>query len=50
MLVRHFAGPRISDFLRITVGSATDLGRLTEALSEILSETAEIGEPEYTPT
>jgi histidinol-phosphate aminotransferase len=50
VLVRHFASPRISDFLRITVGSATDLGRLTQALSEILAETAEIGAPEYIRT
>jgi histidinol-phosphate aminotransferase len=39
VLVRHFAAPRISDFLRITIGSESDLGRLTEALSEILAET-----------
>jgi len=39
VLVRHFAAPRISDFLRITIGSEPDLGRLTEALSEILAET-----------
>jgi histidinol-phosphate aminotransferase len=38
VLVRHFAAPRISDFLRITVGADTDLSRLTEALSEILGE------------
>jgi histidinol-phosphate aminotransferase len=37
VLVRHFAAPRISDFLRITIGSEPDLGRLTEALSEILA-------------
>jgi histidinol-phosphate aminotransferase len=39
VLVRHFAAPRISDFLRITIGSESDLRRLTEALSEILAET-----------
>jgi histidinol-phosphate aminotransferase len=39
VLVRHFAAPRISDFLRITIGSESDLGRLTEALGEILAET-----------
>jgi histidinol-phosphate aminotransferase len=38
VLVRHFAAPRISDFLRITIGSQSDLGRLTQALSEILAE------------
>jgi histidinol-phosphate aminotransferase len=39
VLVRHFDAPRISAFLRITVGSETELGRLTEALGEILAET-----------
>jgi histidinol-phosphate aminotransferase len=38
VLVRHFAVPRTSDFLRITIGSETDLVRFTEALSEILAE------------
>jgi histidinol-phosphate aminotransferase len=38
VLVRHFATPRTSEFLRITIGSQSDLGRLTEALSEILTE------------
>jgi histidinol-phosphate aminotransferase len=38
LLVRHFAAPRISDFLRITIGSQADLDRLTKALSEILGE------------
>jgi histidinol-phosphate aminotransferase len=37
VLVRHFVTP-ISDFLRITIGSEADLGRLTEALSEILGD------------
>ncbi|WP_158813758.1 histidinol-phosphate transaminase [Methylocapsa sp. S129] len=36
VLVRHFAGPRISPFLRITVGDDTQLGRLLSALSDIL--------------
>lgn len=35
-LVRHFAAPRISDFLRITIGSESDIARLTAALSEII--------------
>ncbi len=39
VLVRHFAAPRISDFLRITVGSESDLGRLTEALSAFFATT-----------
>jgi histidinol-phosphate aminotransferase len=38
VLVRHFVTPRIPDFLRITIGSEADLGRLTEALSEILGD------------
>jgi histidinol-phosphate aminotransferase len=38
VLVRHFTAPRTSHFLRITVGSQSDLGRLTQALSEILAE------------
>lgn len=38
VLVRHFSAPRISDFLRITVGSEPELDRLEDALSAILSE------------
>ena len=37
VLVRHFSGPRVSDFLRITVGSSAELGRLTEALAATLA-------------
>jgi histidinol-phosphate aminotransferase len=37
VLVRHFAAPRIADFLRITIGSQNALGRLTEALGDILA-------------
>ena len=36
VLVRHFAKPRISDYLRITVGSARENARLLQALAEIL--------------
>jgi len=36
VLVRHFSGPRVSDFVRITVGSEAELGRLIDALAEIL--------------
>ena len=36
VLVRHFSSARISDFLRITVGSSAELDRLTEALASIL--------------
>jgi histidinol-phosphate aminotransferase len=38
VLVRHFSGPRVSDFLRITIGSEIELRRLTDALSEILAK------------
>jgi histidinol-phosphate aminotransferase len=38
VLVRYFAAPRISDFLRITVGSEPDIARLLASLSEILGE------------
>ena len=37
ILVRHFTAPRISDYLRITVGSDSDLARLVEALRDILA-------------
>jgi histidinol-phosphate aminotransferase len=37
VLVRHFSGPRMSDFIRITVGSEADLDRLTGALAEFLA-------------
>ncbi|TCL72906.1 histidinol-phosphate transaminase [Rhizobium sp. BK251] len=36
VLVRHFAKPRIADFLRITIGTDTECTRLIEALDEIL--------------
>jgi histidinol-phosphate aminotransferase len=32
ILVRHFAGPRIADFLRISIGTDADNDRLIEAL------------------
>lgn len=37
VLVRHFNAPRISDFLRITVGAPEQTDRLIEALSAVLS-------------
>jgi len=37
VLVRHFPAPRINDFLRITVGSQSDIESLTRALSAILA-------------
>jgi histidinol-phosphate aminotransferase len=36
VIVRHFAAPRISDYLRITVGTEAQLDRLFSALSDIL--------------
>jgi histidinol-phosphate aminotransferase len=38
VLVRHFSGLRVSDFVRITIGSAMELGRLMDALSEFLTK------------
>jgi len=38
VLVRHFSGPRVSDFIRITIGSAAELDRLTDALAEFLAK------------
>jgi histidinol-phosphate aminotransferase len=37
VLVRHFSGPRVSDFIRITIGAKAELDRLTEALAEFLA-------------
>jgi histidinol-phosphate aminotransferase len=36
VIVRHFAAPRISDYLRITVGTDAQIDRLLSALSNIL--------------
>jgi histidinol-phosphate aminotransferase len=36
VLVRHFAAPRIADYLRITVGTQAQTDRLLAALAEIL--------------
>ena len=36
VLVRHFDEPRIADYLRITVGTEAEIGRLLEACGEIL--------------
>jgi histidinol-phosphate aminotransferase len=36
VLVRHFAKPRTADFLRITVGTPAQTGRLLAALGEIV--------------
>jgi len=37
VLVRHFAKPRIDDYLRITIGTDAECDKLVEALAEILS-------------
>jgi histidinol-phosphate aminotransferase len=37
VIVRHFSAPRISDYLRITVGTDAQIDRLLSALSEILA-------------
>ena len=37
VLVRHFSGPRVADFVRITIGSEEDLDRLTGALRDFLA-------------
>ena len=37
ILVRHFARPRIGDFLRITIGTEAQCARLVEALETILA-------------
>jgi histidinol-phosphate aminotransferase len=37
VLVRHFSGPRVSDFIRITIGSKVELDRLADALAEFLA-------------
>jgi histidinol-phosphate aminotransferase len=36
ILVRHFAKPRISDFLRISIGTDAECDRLMEAIDEIV--------------
>lgn len=37
VIVRHFASPRISDYLRITVGTDPQIDRLLSALSSIMA-------------
>src|SRR3954469_15343320 len=36
VLVRHFSGPRVSDYLRITVGTGQQIHRLLTTLAQIL--------------
>ncbi|MFT4121689.1 histidinol-phosphate transaminase [Bradyrhizobium sp.] len=43
VIVRHFSTPRISDYLRITVGTDEQIDRLLLALSEILGKAAADG-------
>jgi histidinol-phosphate aminotransferase len=38
VIVRHFSAPRISDYLRISVGTDSQIDRLLSALSDILGE------------
>ncbi len=38
VIVRHFSAPRIADYLRITVGTDEQTGRLLSALSQIVTE------------
>ena len=38
VLVRHFAGSRVADFIRITIGSEAEIGRLESALTQFLAE------------
>ena len=40
VIVRHFAAPRISDYLRISVGADAQIDRLLSALSDILGSEA----------
>ena len=36
ILVRHFAAPRLKPWLRVTVGEAEDMERVTDALIELI--------------
>src|SRR4029453_15571040 len=48
VIVRHFSAPRISDYLRITVGRDEQIDRLLSALSDILGS-PESGSPPPPP-
>ena len=37
ILVRHFSAPRISDFVRITVGTPEQMDKLCAALADIIN-------------
>ena len=37
VLIRHFSAPRINDYLRITVGTAEQTGKLIAALRDIFA-------------
>jgi histidinol-phosphate aminotransferase len=43
VIVRHFSAPRISDYLRITVGTDAQIDRLLSALSDILGSARRMG-------
>ena len=36
ILVRHFSAPRLKNYLRVTVGTAEDMERVTDALIELI--------------
>jgi histidinol-phosphate aminotransferase len=38
ILVRHFSKARISDYLRISIGTADDMAALVDAVAEIIKE------------
>jgi histidinol-phosphate aminotransferase len=38
VIVRHFAAPRIADYLRITVGTDEQIERLLSALADIMGD------------
>lgn len=38
IFVRHFAQPRINQYLRVTVGTATECARLVDALSDMVGK------------
>lgn len=42
ILVRHFSGPRVSDFIRITIGSKEELAHLTDVLVAFLATPLQI--------
>ena len=37
IVVRHFQGPRIGDYLRVTIGNRSDMRRFLDAVEEYIS-------------